>query len=117
MLDWFWIQLGYVNSLDAVFKNITKQPVLLCQQLRVARIQFQELFHIFELRLRILDFGIDTLQSSLKLCGIAADLNSDSLYSVCHDSASLHVEIKNARISPSIKKAPVVMTDAENCRN
>lgn len=46
------------------------------------------LLHSLELGLRILDFVIDTLQRGLELCGIATDLYGESLYSVCHGSAS-----------------------------
>ena len=62
--------------------------VFLGKQLRVARIELQELFHIFQLGLRIPDFRIDILQSGLELCGIATDLHGNALYSVSHGSAS-----------------------------
>ena len=76
--------------------RLCQQPVLLCDQLRIPRIQLQKLLHIFQLALRIPDLRINPFQDSLQFCGIAANLDSDSLNSVpCHTAHPLNL-IKKA---------------------
>jgi len=58
--------------------------MLLREQFRIGRIEFQQLLYIFKLRLRVFDVFVDTLQSLRQLGGIATDLNGDALDSVCH---------------------------------
>ena len=54
-------------------------PVLLGKQLRIAGVQLQQFFHVLQLGLCVLDFGVDALQRGLELCGVAPDFYSDSL--------------------------------------
>ena len=58
--------------------------MLLREQFRVGRIEFQQLLYILELRLGVPDVFIDTFQSLRQLGSIAADLNGDAFDSVCH---------------------------------
>ena len=64
--------------------RIGEELVFLREQFRIGRIEFQQLLYIFELRLRVLDVFIDTLQRLRQLGGITANLNGDALDSVCH---------------------------------
>ena len=78
------------------FRNrLCQQPVLLCDQLRIPRIQLQKLLHILQLALRIPDLRINPFQGSLQFRGIAANLDSDPLNSVpCHTAHPLNPIIK-----------------------
>ena len=58
--------------------------MLLREQFRVGRIEFQQLLDIFQLCLRAFDVFIDTLQCLGQLGGIAADFYGDALDAVCH---------------------------------
>ena len=64
--------------------RIGEELVLLREQFRIGRIEFQQLLYILELRLRVLDVFIDTFQRLRQLGCIAADLDRDALDSVCH---------------------------------
>ena len=71
--------------LPGLRNRLCQQPVLLCDQLRIPRIQLQKLLHIFQLALRIPDLRINPFQGSLQFRGIAANLDSDPPDSVpCH---------------------------------
>ena len=58
--------------------RIGEELMLLREQFRVGRIEFQQLLYILELRLRVLDVFIDAFQRLRQLGGIAADLNGDA---------------------------------------
>ena len=73
--------------------------MLLREQFRVGRIELQQLLYILELRLRVPDVFIDTLQSLRQLGSIAADFNGDALDSVCH---AVHL------LREGMKKAPAI---------
>ena len=64
--------------------RIGEELVFLREQFRIGRIELEELLYILELRLRVFDVFVDTLQSLRQLGGIAANLNGDALDSVCH---------------------------------
>jgi len=58
--------------------------VLLREQFRVGRIEFQQLLDIFQLCLRAFDVFVDTFQCLGQLGGIAADFYGDALDSISH---------------------------------
>ena len=97
--------------LPGLRNRLCQQPVLLCDQLRIPRIQLQKLLHIFQLALRIPDLRINPFQGSLQFRGIAANLDSDPPDSVpCHTAHPLNPikRHKNTRITPGTKKAPAI---------
>ena len=71
-----WRKSFFLGRLNLILEGF----VLLGEQLFITRIELplQEPLHIFQLGLRILYFGIDTLQRGLELCGIVTDLYGDS---------------------------------------
>ena len=76
--------------------RIGEEFMLLREQFRVGRIELQQLLYILELRLRVLDVFIDAFQCFGQLGGIAADLNGNTLDSVCHAVHLLREDMKKA---------------------
>ena len=60
--------LGRFQSLKFILRflhSLSKQLVLLRQQLRVPRVQLQKFLHVLQLSLSVFDFFIDPLQGCL----------------------------------------------------
>jgi len=70
--------------------------VLLREQFRVGRIEFQQFLDIFQLCLRTFDVLVDTFQCFGQLGGIAADFYSDAFDAVCHKFHLLREGMKKA---------------------
>ena len=64
--------------------GILQELLLLGHQFRIGRVQLQQLLHVLQLCLGILDLLVDPGQRGRQFCGIAADLYRDSLDSGCH---------------------------------
>ena len=58
--------------------------MLLREQFRVGRIEFQQLLDIFQLCLRAFDVFVDTFQCLGQFGGITADFYGNALDAVCH---------------------------------
>ena len=52
-----------IQACLGILYSLSEQFLLLRQQLSIGRVEFQQLFHVFELCLRIFDALIDILQS------------------------------------------------------
>ena len=63
---------------------LPQKPVPLSQQLRIARVKFQQFLHIPQLGLGIAYFRIDPFQGGLQLGSIAANLHRNALDPVRH---------------------------------
>ena len=88
--------------------GISQEALFLCDQLGIGGIKLQQFFYIFQLRLRAFDFFIDTLQRSGQFCGIAANLNSNTLNSASHRSSLPSACVQAViRQHPAAKREPM----------
>ena len=70
--------------------GLTQQPVLLCQQLRIAGVQLQQLIHIPEAALGSGEGLVHILEGGGQFCGVAAYLDRDASDPSCtHKNTSL----------------------------
>jgi hypothetical protein len=85
-----------IKSCLGILHCLTEQLLFLSKQFRICRVELQQLLHIFELRLRVFDVLIDTLQCFGKFRGITVDFNGNALDSACHTVSPPRQGIKKA---------------------